>query len=99
MKAYMRRAQAQEAMEKYEEALEGVFYWEMFKYNFPCAVSDYKKVIEMDPSQMAARRALVVGDVTLYNIQTMCVWKLQYLPEKIAEQREKLKTEMLGTYE
>jgi tetratricopeptide (TPR) repeat protein len=61
MKAYMRRAQAQEALEKYEDALE-----------------DYKKVLELDPSQMVARRALM------------------YLPEKISEQREKLKAEMLG---
>lgn len=61
MKAFMRRAQAYEALEKYEDALE-----------------DYKKALELDPSLVAARQAMM------------------YLPEKIKEQQEKLKAEMLG---
>lgn len=61
LKAVVRRAQANEALEKYEDALE-----------------DYKRALELDPSQAAARQAVL------------------YLPDKVKEQQEKLKEEMLG---
>ena len=69
----MRRAQAYEALEKYEDALEGIYLDEiMFSILFSvaqrekivinncCFCSDYKKALELDPSQAAARQALMV---------------------------------------
>ena len=71
--------------------------------------SDYKKVLELDPSQPTARQAIVVSMLPV-TWRPLAFWSvkqsssgvssfsgpLQYLPEKIKEQQEKLKAEMLG---
>ncbi len=92
LKAILRRAQASETLEKYEDALNGmcvkscnvhVFNSHKFQllpvvFVFPLHV-DYKKALEIDPTQSTARQAVM------------------YLPDKVKEQNEKLKDEMLGT--
>ena len=66
---------------------------------------DYKKALELDPSQPNARQAMMVGPL---HVSVHCLARigimtnlilplsLQYLPDKVKEQQEKLKAEMLG---
>lgn len=92
LKAIMRRGQASEALEKYEDALEGrILYsgmhmcvcvyvcccmtliFEVYITLYMCiikntwlhcifVVTDYKKALEIDPSQDTARKAVMVSD-------------------------------------
>ena len=62
VKALMRRARAYEATEKYEEALQGnpdAGSTVGIKV-YSSRSSDYKKVLELDPSQTSARDASMV---------------------------------------
>ena len=60
----MRRAQSYEALEKLEQALEGMHMEYIVKYHrtgpFICFI-DYKKALQLDPSQTAAREAVMVS--------------------------------------
>ena len=60
----MRRAQSYEALEKLEQALEGTCmhmeYIVKYHTTIICFL-DYKKALELDPSQTAAREAVMVS--------------------------------------
>ena len=58
----MRRAQSYEALEKLEQALEGMHMEYIVKYHTTviCFV-DYKKALELDSSQTTAREAVMVS--------------------------------------
>ena len=69
LKALLRRAHSYEATEKYEEALQGQGsylcpLYALFCLFFLFVFSDYKKVLELDPSQTAARNASMVSGVS-----------------------------------
>ena len=71
LKALLRRAHSYEATEKYEEALQGrqghgSYLCPLYALFFFClfVFSDYKKVLELDPSQTAARNASMVSGVS-----------------------------------
>ena len=72
------------------------------------ALEDYKKVLELDPSQTSARQACMVssltpgthqtGTVSLSNCLSLYLSVSQRLPQQIQERNEKLKEEMMSTY-
>ena len=64
----LRRAQSYEALDKLEDSLEGLtkIVVESNPHEGICIIkftSDYKRVLELDPSQSAARQAVMVSGV------------------------------------
>ena len=95
LKAYVRRAQAYEALEKYEDALEGSC---MSKYEYvygECALCllDYKKALELDPSLVAARQAMMVSR-TYYRRKQK--WRCMYILAVLARENQRTAGEAQG---